>query len=95
LRVELEGRHVCVDGEEVRLTPIEYRLLSVLVQHAGKVVTHRQLLEEVWGPKSVDERQYLRVYLTHLRRKLERGREGPRVFQTEAGVGYRLIWDGA
>jgi two-component system KDP operon response regulator KdpE len=94
LRVDLEARRVWVDGAEVKLTPIEYRLLSVLVQHAGKVVTHRQLLEEVWGPKSVEERQYLRVFLTHLRRKLERGREGARVFETEAGVGYRLVWDG-
>jgi two-component system KDP operon response regulator KdpE len=65
----------------------------MLVRHAGKVVTHRQLLEEVWGPKSADERQCLRVYMTHLRRKLERGRGGPPVFETEAGVGYRLVWD--
>jgi two-component system KDP operon response regulator KdpE len=93
LRVDLEGRHVTVAGEVVKLTPIEYRLLSVLVRNAGKVVTHRQLLEEVWGPKNADERQYLRVYMTHLRRKLEKDHPGGRVFETEAGVGYRLIWD--
>jgi two-component system KDP operon response regulator KdpE len=93
LRVDLEKRRVWVDDEEVHLTPIEYRLLVALVRHAGRVVTHRQLLEEVWGPKSAEERQYLRVYMTHLRRKLERGR-ATRVFETEAGVGYRLIWDG-
>ncbi|MBL8860837.1 MAG: response regulator [Planctomycetes bacterium] len=95
LQVDLDARRVRVDGEIVKLTPIEYRLLAVLVRHAGKVVTHRQLLAEVWGPKSADERQYLRVYMTHLRRKLERGRTGPPVFETEAGVGYRLVWDGA
>lgn len=95
LIVDLDARRVMVGGEVVKLTPIEYRLLAVLVRHAGKVVTHRQLLEEVWGPKSADERQYLRVYMTHLRRKLERGRGGPPVFETEAGVGYRLAWSSA
>lgn len=94
LRVDLDSRHVWVADELVKLTPIEYRLLAVLVRHAGKVVTHKQLLEEVWGPKSADERQYLRVYMTHLRRKLEKERGGGRVFETEAGVGYRLVWDG-
>jgi two-component system KDP operon response regulator KdpE len=77
----------------VKLTPIEYRLLTVLVRHAGRVVTHRQLLEQVWGPKSTEERQYLRVYMTHLRRKLER--DGAPLFETEAGVGYRLCADDA
>jgi two-component system KDP operon response regulator KdpE len=74
----------------VHLTPVEYRLLVTLIRHAGKAVTHRQLLEDVWGPKSTDQRQYLRVYMTRLRRKLERGR-ATRVFETEAGVGYRLL----
>lgn len=93
LRVDLDARHVFVAGELVKLTPIEYRLLSVLVRNAGKVVTHRQLLEEVWGPKSTEERQYLRVYMTHLRRKLQKDHPGGHVFDTEAGVGYRLVWD--
>lgn len=91
LRVDLSARRVSVGGEEVKLTPIEYRLLAVLVEHAGKVVTHKQLLERVWGPHSTEQTHYVRVYMTHLRRKLERGR-GERVFETEAGVGYRLLW---
>ncbi len=94
LRVDLDARQVWVGDALVKLTPIEYRLLSVLVRHAGKVVTHRQLLEEVWGPKSAEERQYLRVYMTHLRRKLEKEHPGGHVFETEAGVGYRLVWAG-
>ena len=92
LRVDLSARRVSVAGEDVKLTPIEYRLLAVLVEHAGKVVTHRQLLERVWGPHSTEQTQYVRVYMTHLRRKLERGRS-ERVFETEAGVGYRLLWN--
>ena len=88
LRVDLDTRRVFIANDEVKLTPIEYRLLTVLVRHAGRVVTHRQLLEQVWGPKSTEERQYLRVYMTHLRRKLER--DGAPLFETEAGVGYRL-----
>lgn len=93
LRVDLIARRVHVSGAEVKLTPIEFRLLAVLVQHAGKVVTHRQLLQEVWGPHSVEQKQYLRVYMTHLRRKLRATPESEPVFETEAGVGYRLRWD--
>ncbi len=74
----------------MKLTPTEYRLLAVLVRHAGRVVTQRQLLTEVWGPGSVEASQYLRVYMTHLRRKLEPDPAKPQLFETEAGVGYRL-----
>lgn len=91
LRVNLATRRVFVGAAEVHLTPTEYRLLTVLVRHAGKVVTHRQLLREVWGPDSVEENQYLRVYLGQLRRKIERDPTRPRYLLTELGVGYRLI----
>jgi two-component system KDP operon response regulator KdpE len=90
LRVDLARRQVWVDGVEVRLTPIEYRLLAVLVQHAGRVVTHRQLLREVWGPGHAEQTHYVRVYLASLRRKLEADPARPRFLRTEPGVGYRL-----
>lgn len=91
LRVELAARRVYVGEVEIHLTPTEYRLLTTLVRHAGKVVTHRQLLKEVWGPDSVHENQYLRVYLGQLRRKIERDPARPQFLLTESGVGYRLI----
>jgi two-component system KDP operon response regulator KdpE len=72
------------------LTPIEYRLLTTLIKHVGKVVTHRQLLKEVWGPDSVQETHYLRVYMGHLRHKIESDPAQPRILLTEPGVGYRL-----
>jgi two-component system, OmpR family, KDP operon response regulator KdpE len=90
LRVDLAARRVFVDGAEIRLTAIEYRLLTTLVRHAGRVVTHRQLLREVWGPGNAGQTPYLRVYMAHLRRKLEPRPLRARIFQTEAGVGYRL-----
>jgi two-component system KDP operon response regulator KdpE len=90
LQIDFEARRVLSDGIEVHLTPIEFRLLSVLARHAGKVVTQKQLLTEVWGPHSVEHGEYLRVYMTHLRRKLEPGAGRTRIFRTEAGVGYRL-----
>jgi len=90
LKVDQGARRVFVDEEEVHLTPTEYRLLTTLVRHVGKVVTHRQLLKEVWGPDSVEENQYLRVYLGQLRRKIERDATRPRYLLTEAGIGYRL-----
>lgn len=90
LRVDLTRRQVFCDDAEVHLTPTEYRLLQVLVKYAGKVVTHRQLLKEVWGPDSVEENQYLRVYMGQLRRKIEVDPAQPRYLRTEAGVGYRL-----
>jgi len=91
LSVDLARREVTLAGQAVHLTPIEYRLLVVLVTHAGKVVTHRQLLKEVWGPGSVYENQYLRVYIGQLRRKIEANAARPRYLKTEAGVGYRLM----
>jgi two-component system, OmpR family, KDP operon response regulator KdpE len=90
LHVDLAARRVSVGGAEVHLTPIEYRLLVVLVHHAGKVITHRQLLSEVWGPNATEQAHYLRVYMAHLRRKLEADPARPRYLLTEAGVGYRL-----
>lgn len=90
LRVDLSLRQVWVEGVEVHLTPIEYKLLATLVHHAGKVLTHRQLLREVWGPGYADESHYLRVYIAQLRRKLEADPARPRYLITEPGVGYRL-----
>lgn len=90
LRVDLARRQVFLADEELHLTPIEYRLLCTMIKHAGKVVTHRQLLKEVWGPDSVQETHYLRVYMAQLRRKLEADPAQPRFLLTEPGVGYRL-----
>ena len=75
---------------EVKLTPIEYKLLATLVRHAGKVVTHQQLLRDVWGPTHDDQSHYVRVYMAHLRHKLEAEPARPRYLLTEPGVGYRL-----
>jgi two-component system KDP operon response regulator KdpE len=91
LRVDLSRRRVWLRDTEVRLTPIEYRLLAVLVRHAGKVLTHRQLLQEVWGPGQVEQTHYLRIYMANLRRKLEADPARPRFLRTEPGVGYRLL----
>ena len=90
LRVDLARRQVFVGDEEIHLTPIEYRLLTTMVKYAGKVVTHRQLLKEVWGPDSIFETHYLRVYMAQLRRKIETDPAQPRFLLTEPGVGYRL-----
>jgi two-component system, OmpR family, KDP operon response regulator KdpE len=90
LQVDLLRRHVIVAGAEVRLTPIEYKLLTTLVRYAGKVVTHQQLLREVWGPSHEDQSHYVRVYMAHLRHKLEAEPARPRYLLTESGVGYRL-----
>jgi len=90
LRVDLARRQVFLGDEEVHLTPIEYRLLTTLVKHAGKVLTHRQLLKEVWGPDSVLQTHYLRVYMAQLRRKIESDPTRPQYLRTEPGVGYRL-----
>lgn len=90
LKVDLVRRHVYVDGAEIHLTPIEYRLLGVLIQNAGKVMTHRQLLREVWGPAHSEDSHYVRIYMAQLRRKLERDPVQPRLLLTEAGVGYRM-----
>jgi two-component system KDP operon response regulator KdpE len=93
LKVDLSKRVVSLNNREIHLTPIEYRLLSILVRHAGKVLTHQQLLKEVWGPKSVDQLSYLRVYMTQLRHKLEENPARPRYLVNEPGVGYRLKCD--
>jgi two-component system KDP operon response regulator KdpE len=93
VRVDLAKRLVLVRGEEVHLTPIEYKLLVELVRHAGAVVTQRHLLEHIWGPVYAHQTGYLRVYMTLLRRKLEQDPARPRYFVTEPGVGYRLKAD--
>jgi len=90
LRVDLAGRRVFLRGEEVRLTRTEFNLLAILVKHAGKVLTHRQLLQEVWGPGSAGQSHYLRVYMGQLRHKIEKDAARPRYLLTETGVGYRL-----
>jgi two-component system KDP operon response regulator KdpE len=93
LRVDLGRRRVFVHDREVHLTPTEYRLLTTLIRHAGKVLTHRQLLKEVWGPDSVFENHYLRVFMAQLRRKIEDDPGDPRLIITEPAVGYRLTCD--
>ncbi|HEV2172854.1 MAG TPA: response regulator [Nitrospira sp.] len=90
VRIDLARRQVFVSEKESHLTPIEYKLLTTLVRHAGKVVTHRQLLKEVWGPLHVEEGHYLRVYMRQLRNKLETTPANPKYLVTELGVGYRL-----
>jgi len=90
IRVDLLRRQVFVAEKEVHLTPIEYKLLAALIKYAGKVVTHRQLLKDVWGPLHVEESHYLRVYMRQLRNKLEQNPAHPRYLTTELGVGYRL-----
>jgi two-component system KDP operon response regulator KdpE len=91
LEVDLVARIVKRKGVEVKLTATEYSLLRLFVQHAGKVLTHRQILREVWGPNYVEQTHYLRVYLAHLREKLEANPAQPELLITEPGVGYRLV----
>jgi two-component system KDP operon response regulator KdpE len=93
LSVDLAGHTVSVKNKEVHLTATEYALLHELVRHAGKVVMHKQLLRAVWGPKAEEQSQYLRVYITHLRKKLETETTG-KLIQTEPGIGYRLLTSG-
>lgn len=93
LRIDMGQRRVFKDRNEVRLTPIEFRLLDLLVRHAGFVVTHRQLLNEIWGPEHLNDSHYLRIYMGQLRRKLESDPARPRNLLTEMGVGYRLMSD--
>jgi two-component system, OmpR family, KDP operon response regulator KdpE len=90
MRIDLSARRVTVAGSEVHLTPTEYRLLATLVRHAGKVLTQRFLLKEVWGPAYVDRPHYLRIYMANLRQKLEPDPALPALLLTETGVGYRL-----
>jgi two-component system KDP operon response regulator KdpE len=93
LVVDFAHRRVTLEGREVRLTPIEFRLLSMLARHAGRVLTHEQLLREVWGPGYATRHHYLRVYMAQLRHKLERDPSRPRHLVTETGVGYRMRED--
>lgn len=91
LKVDLSRRSVTVNDEPIHLTPTEYALLRLLIQHAGRVLTHHQILREVWGPEYVDETHYLRVYVAQLRQKIEPDPAVPTIILTEPGVGYRLI----
>jgi two-component system KDP operon response regulator KdpE len=90
LLIDLAKRTVSLDGEHVQLSPKEYRLLQVLAQHAGNVVTHQHLLKEVWGLKHMHDTHYLRIFVRKLRRKIEKDPTRPRILITELGVGYRL-----
>ena len=90
LEIDFARRTVAVRGAEARLTPIEYRLLTTLARHLGRVLTHEQLLREVWGPGYTSQHHYLRVYMAQLRHKIERDPARPRLLLTEPGVGYRL-----
>lgn len=90
ITVDFPNHRVFVRKEEIKLTGTEYALLKLLVQHAGKVITHKQLLREVWGPNSEDRVQYLRVYMTHLRQKIELNPDKPERIKTESGIGYRF-----
>jgi two-component system, OmpR family, KDP operon response regulator KdpE len=90
LTIDLEDRTVLRDGQDVHLTPIEFDLLRVLAQHPGRLVTQRQLLQEVWGPQYAQESHYLRVHVAHIRAKIEPDPARPRYLITEPGIGYRL-----
>jgi two-component system KDP operon response regulator KdpE len=90
LRIDLVRREVTIDGRQVHLTPIEYKLLALLAQHAGKVLTHRQILKEVWGPSYATQTHYVRVHMAELRKKIEADPAQPKLLVTEQGVGYRL-----
>lgn len=91
VRVNLVNRTIEKNGQAIHLTPIEYRLLAVLLGSAGKVLTHRQILREVWGPSHVESSHYLRIYMSHLRQKLELDPAQPQHILTETGVGYRFV----
>lgn len=93
VEVDRRARLVRRNGAEVHLTPIEYRLLNVLISNTGRVMTHRQLLKEVWGPSHSDQSHYLRIYMGHLRQKLENDPAQPEHLLTETAVGYRLMRD--
>ena len=90
MEVDFARRVVTKAGTVVKLTPKEYALLRLLLLHRGKVITHRQILRELWGPKAEEQTQYLRVYMTHLRQKLEDEPNQPKYFRTESGIGYRF-----
>ena len=90
VEIDFARRVVTKTGTTVKLTPKEYGLLRLLVLHRGRVITHRQILRELWGPKAEEQTQYLRVYMTHLRQKLENDPTQPKFFRTESGIGYRF-----
>ena len=89
--IDLEGRRVTREGQDIRLTALEYRLLEILARHSGKVLTQRMLLTQVWGAQHVDDTHYLRIYVKHLREKIEPDPGLPQYLITETGVGYRLM----
>ncbi|WP_313072656.1 two-component system response regulator KdpE [Atlantibacter hermannii] len=91
IQVDIPARRITRDGEEIHLTPIEFRLLAFLLNHQGKVLTQRQLLNQVWGPNAVEHSHYLRIYMGHLRQKLETDPARPRHLLTETGIGYRFM----
>lgn len=91
VQVDLAARRIVRDGEEVHLTPIEFRLLAELLNNPGKVLTQRQLLNHVWGPNAVEHSHYLRIYMGHIRQKLEADPARPKHFLTETGIGYRFM----
>lgn len=91
LSINFEQRRVKIAGETIHLTPTEYKIVALLVKHAGKVLTHKFILKEIWGPSSVTESQYLRVFMANLRRKIEADPAQPRYILTEIGIGYRLL----
>jgi two-component system KDP operon response regulator KdpE len=91
ITVDFAARIVRRNGVEIKLTPREYDLLRILVLHRGRVVTHQQILREIWGPKSEEQTHYLRVHMTHLRQKIESEPHRPRHLKTESGIGYRLV----
>ena len=91
LEIDFIKRVVTVAGQEIHLTALEFNLLNLFARNAGKVLTHRQILKEVWGPNAVEDVQYLRVYIGHLRQKIESDPSRPQLIITESGVGYRLI----
>lgn len=93
IEIDRAARRVRREGEDVHLTPTEYKLLMALIQHRGKVLTQRQIVEAVWGPKPGDKAHDLRVYMARLRQKLDPDPSNPRLFQTELGVGYRVMED--
>jgi two-component system KDP operon response regulator KdpE len=90
LRMDLDRHEASVEGRDVKLTPIEWKLLALLAQNAGKVLTHAQILRQVWGPNASSQTHYVRVYMAELRKKLEPDPARPRLLLTEPGVGYRL-----
>ena len=90
LYMDLSRRNVKVEGNEIHLTPIEYDLLKMLISNAGKVVTHRQLIQAIWGSEAQENYQYLRIYISQLRKKIEKDPNQPLLILTEPGIGYRL-----